>query len=212
MASRVIVLACALALSGCTAFGPLFGTSNSGTSRSSRAGAQDLVVDTGGLSVYLAMIEQLVDGDTLTQAAAFNDAEDDAAIAPTTGNRLRYALALSIPDHPGSDLEAGATRLRDLLASDLLPAERMLATMQLHNTEELMILEQSRGELEQRYDEAVAANDAETAAEVRRLLDENADLKIDNEALVKELRDATEMLDAITSIEESISERDDNAN
>jgi len=198
-----MLIACLITAAGCTATGPLF----SNSPRNPRAVQAPEVVDTGGLSVYLATIDQLLDGDTLTQAAAFSDAENDAAFAPTTGNRLRYALALAVPDHPGSDPAAAVTRLRDLLAAGdaLHPAERMLATMQLHNAEKLMVLEQSRAELQRRYDAAVAARDADAATEIRRLQSDNARLQ-------NELRDATEMLDAITSIEESISEREDDAN
>jgi hypothetical protein len=153
------------------------------------------------------MLTRLADGDALTRAETFSDAEDDAAYAPTTKNRLRYALALAVPGHPGSDPEAGAARLRDLIAASetLTPAERMLATVQLQNAEQLVRLQGSRVELEQRLDQAVATRDAETAERIRSLQGEN-------ERLRKELEDATSMLDAITSIEESISEREDDAN
>jgi hypothetical protein len=156
---------------------------------------------TGNLGIYLEMMEQLISGDALSRAAAFNDAERAAEFAPTTTNRLRYALALSIPGHSGSDATAAAERLGALLATGdaLLPEERMLATIQLRQAEQLQILTSTNADLTRRIEAAVAANDAESAERLRTALAENARLR-------QELEDAQTMLEGITNIERSISE------
>jgi hypothetical protein len=158
-------------------------------------------VDTGGLDLYLDTMESLITGDPLTRAAAFNDAERAVDFAPTTTNRLRYALALSVPGHAGSDAAAAAERLGALLAAGdaLLPDERMLATIQLRQAEQLLILSTANGDLSRRIETAVSESDADSAARLQTALAENERLK-------KELEDATAMLDAITNIERSISE------
>jgi hypothetical protein len=146
-------------------------------------------------------MESLITGDPLTRAAAFNDAERAVDFAPTTTNRLRYALALSVPGHAGSDAAAAAERLGALLAAGdaLLPDERMLATIQLRQAEQLLILSTANGDLSRRIETAVSESDADGAARLQTALAENERLK-------KDLEDATAMLDAITNIERSISE------
>ena len=154
-----------------------------------------------GLRVYLESMQQLIAGDPLARAAAFNDAERAAEFAPTTTNRLRYALALSIPGHAGSDPAAASERLGALLAAGdtLLPEERMLAMVQLRQAEQLQILATANAELTRRFETAIAESDAERAERLRVVLAEN-------ERLRRELEDATTMLEAITTIERSISE------
>jgi hypothetical protein len=156
---------------------------------------------TGGLGIYLDTMQQLITGDALTRAAAFNDAEEAAEFAPTTTNRLRYALALSVPGHSGSDPAAAAERLGALLAAGdaLLPEERMLATIQLRQAEQLQILASANADLTRRIETAVATSDAEGARRLQAVMSEN-------ERLRRELEDATTMLEAITNIERSISE------
>ena len=154
-----------------------------------------------GLGIYLDTMQQLITGDALARAAAFNDAEEAAEFAPTTTNRLRYALALSVPGHSGSDPAAAAERLGALLAAGdaLLPEERMLATIQLRQAEQLQILTAANADLTRRIETAAAANDAESARLLRTA-------QAENERLRRELEDATTMLQAITNIERSISE------
>jgi hypothetical protein len=205
MVRRLVIVGTWLALAGCTS-GSLFG----GGARNATPAAGPVTEtlspsgDTAGLVVYLDMMQRLIEGDALTRAETFNDARDDANFAPTTTNRLRFALALSVPGHSGSDAEAATERLRALLAAGdaLLPEERTLAAIQLRQAEQFVILETNAAELQEMLESAVATRDAETAERIQRLLAEN-------QRLEAELNDATQMLDAITSIEQSISERED---
>ena len=206
----IAVAAALIAIGGCSSTGSLFGGSSAGSARSGSnndSGAQtreSTAIDTGGLAVYLETMQRLIDGDSLTQAATFSDLEDGAEFAPTTTNRLLYALALSLPGHNGSDPEAAAERLRDLIAAGdtLLPEERMLAQIQLQSANQLAILRAANLDLEQQRASALAARDAEHAESLRSALAEN-------QRLEAQLEDATAMLDAITSIERSLSERED---
>jgi hypothetical protein len=197
-------------LAGCSSTGSLFRRSGGeggagGTSGSTAPNGESIATDTRGLAVYLETMQQLIEGDTLTQAAVFSDLEDAAEFAPTTTNRLLYALALSLPDHGGSDPAAAAERLRDLIAAGntLLPEERMLAQIQLKFANELAILQDASAEYDQRIADAVATRDRQHATELQEALAEN-------ERLEAELKDVTATLDAITNIERSLSEREDN--
>jgi hypothetical protein len=209
--ARTLLLAGAIvAVAGCSAGGSLFGgppragtpvAAGEGTDSASRESGG---ADTGTLSVYFDLMLRLADDDPLTQAEAFNTARDAWDYAPTiTTNKLRYALALAVPDHPGSDPAAAANLLRELIANgDILREERMLAQIQLRQAERLEVLEANAAELRSLAASNEAARSAESAATIRRLEAEIANLR-------SELEDAMGMLDAITSIEESISERDD---
>jgi hypothetical protein len=206
MARRLVIGATLLALAGCSGTGSLFrgGASRSEAGESPPTPQVSPSGDSSGLVEYLDMMQRLIEGDALTRAATFNDARDAADFAPTTTNRLRYALALSVPGHNGSDAEAAAARLRDLVAATdaLLPEERSLARLQLRQAEQLVILEAQSVELRAQLATSLATRDAENADRIRSL-------QAENQRLAAELKDATQMLDAITSIEQSISERED---
>jgi hypothetical protein len=208
-AAALALFAALLAISGCTA-GSLFrsGGGGSGTSANNATASlpgETSAIDTDGLAIYLETMLRLIDGDSLTQAATFSDLEDAAEFAPTTTNRLLYALALALPNHSGSDPAAGAERLRDLIAAGdtLLEEERMLAQIQLQSANQLVILQTVSIDLEAQRLDALAARDAEHAAALQAAQTENARLRA-------ELENATTMLDAITNIERSLSEREDN--
>lgn len=200
----------ALLLTGCSSTGSFFGGSardaggSDDVETAAGGGSDGARVDTAGLAYYFDLMLRLTDDDALTRAEAFNDARDGAEFAPTTSNRLSYALALSVPGHAGSDPAAAAERLRDLIAAGdaLLPEERMLARIQLRYAEQLEVLEGNRVELQAMLDAARAAQNEAAQETIRGLQAQNAELRA-------ELENATEMLDAITRIEESISERED---
>lgn len=186
----------ALAFSAaCSTTGGFFG--------SGRSGAADF--DAAGLAVYLDMMQRLVEGDAPGRAEAFNEAQDAAEAAPTPTNRLRYALALSVPGHPGSDAHAAAERLRALIAADdtFSAEERMLATLQLRQVEDFLILEEQNESLRRQQSAALEAKDSENAERL-------AALQTENQRLRTELENTTKMLEAITNIEQSISEREGN--
>ena len=150
----------------------------------------------------LEMMSALPQGDPARQAEIFQSAKDAASLAPTTSNRLRYALALATPGHSGSDPVAAQRQLSELLArpETLLTVERLLALVQLQNVDQRLILQAENQRLR---DEASHDSRDKLQALNRRLAtesDENAKLR-------KALDEARAKLDAVTHIEKSINDR-----
>lgn len=162
---------------------------------------------TADLSVYLELMRDLVEGDAVAQADTMRRVETAAEDAPTTTNRLKLALALGTPGHPGSDPERAAGLLNELLASGaaLLPEERMLVAVHLKEVEQRLILDAEVEQLRHDSQDALAAQDDENRRRLEAATAENARLR-------KALKEAEEKLNAITNIERSIRERENGAN
>ncbi len=156
----------------------------------------------GSIAPDLALISSLPQGDPARQAEAFQAAQDAAELTPTTSNRLRYALALATPGHSGSDPVAAERQLSELLArpETLLPDERMLATVELKQVEQRLILaaenQRLRAEKARETSEKLATANSRLAAEI----DENARLR-------RALQDARAKIEAVTHIERTINDR-----
>jgi len=151
---------------------------------------------------YLSSLQALQSATPAGQAELFGSARLAAENAPTTANRLRYALMLALPGHAAADAVAARRQLSELLARPelLLPSERALAAVLLASVEERLVLTAAARRLEQ---DASAKDHDRTAAAARRLQaeqDENARLK-------HALEDAQKKLDAVTEIERSITSR-----
>lgn len=153
---------------------------------------------------YLASLASLQTGSTAAQAEVFQAARSAAEGAPTTLNRLRYALMLAVPGHAGSDPVAARRQLSDLLARPelLLPAERALAGVLLADVDErLVLIAENR-----RQQQDAGSRDRDRAAAVgaaKRLQaeqDENARLR-------RALEEAQKKLEAVTQVERSITGR-----
>ncbi len=152
------------------------------------------------------MMHLLPASDPARQAELFQSAKDAAALAPTTSNKLKYALALATPGHVGSDPVAAQRHLSDLLATPetLLPIERLLAMVELQEVDQRLVLIEDnrllREEVPREGRDKLSALNRRLAAES----DENARLR-------KALDEAEAKLDAVTHIERSINDRDANA-
>lgn len=197
------IIAVAVALAGCSAAGSLFGGSGDAGARQNERRAEGGTLDAQGLGVYLELMRRLVEGDAVAQADAFADTADAVEFAPTTTNRLKHALALAMPGHPGSDASAAERELMGLLADNtLLPEERVLARIHLAEVSRRLVLEASAEQLRAELTEARAAQDADAAERLQVTLEENRRLR-------QQLEEATAKLEAITSIEQSIREREE---
>jgi hypothetical protein len=200
-------LLCALVLVGCTGTGTprLFngGSSAQGSALPPAAPEHGSPSGADDVALYLETMRDLADGDPVLQADTFRSAADAVSSAPTTTNRVRYALALATPGHPGSDLAEAQQRLSEVLAagSSLLPEERALVTVHLKEVEHRLILDTDARRLQRELDAAAAAQSNQNAQRLQAVLDENRRLQA-------ELQDAREKLDAITNIERSIRERE----
>ena len=190
-----------LSATGCSSSAGLFGGEDD------RSIATASVEPTAaGLAGYLEIMRDLVEGDQVTQAEVFQDASQAMEWAPTTTNRLRYALALATPGHPSSDPRAAQSLLNELLASTdtLLPEERILATIHLNEVDQRLVLNSEAKRLKQDADTSLQQQAAQTNQRLRSAVAEN-------QRLQKQLQEAREKLEAITAIERSIQERQGNA-
>ncbi|MEL6869612.1 MAG: hypothetical protein AAFO81_07420 [Pseudomonadota bacterium] len=165
---------------------------------------QELSVDTSPVSVYLADIETLLGNDESARDRTWRELQLDYERAPTTTNQLRLALAKATPGHPQTDLaDADA-----MLTSLLLEPERLQADEQLLANVHLGLL-RSRINAES---VARQAGSSETRNNERELAAVRSQLQLlqqDNQRLRNSLEDTEEKLRAITLIERSIRERND---
>jgi hypothetical protein len=160
-------------------------------------------LDVTPVAPLLDMMSKLPQGDPARQAEVFQQAKDAAELQPTTSNRLRYALALATPGHSGSDPVAAQRQLAELLArpETLLPVERLLATVELKEVEQRLILQAENARMRD-----IVPNDSHDKLQAlnRRLAaesDENAKLR-------KALDEARAKLEAVTHIEQrSVTDR-----
>ncbi len=152
---------------------------------------------------YLSELSQLSSNDPALQAEIFADSQAAAQLTPDPSTKLRYALVLATSGHPESDPEQAQSILRELMAQPALmtPAEIALATIYLKSTEELILLSSEARRLRATSDRA---HRTEEAAINQRL----ATVEAENRRLRRELADAEDKLEAITSIERSIREQD----
>ncbi|MEI8299095.1 MAG: hypothetical protein WCH32_13830 [Pseudomonadota bacterium] len=151
---------------------------------------------------YLADLATMQAGPPSRQAEDLQAAKGAAETTPTTLNRLRYALMLGLPGHPGSDPVAARRQLSDLLARPelLLPTERSLASVLLADvSERLVLIAESR-----RLQEEASSHDKERMAAVTRRLQTEQE---ESARLRRALEDAQKKLNAITQLERSISGR-----
>lgn len=208
MLKRIAIVGLSLGLAACTA-GGLFGdrSTEPAVAGPGRTESTTAAIDAQGLAVYLQMMRYLIEGDSLTQAETFREVADAADFAPTTTNRLKLALALAVPGHAGSDPVRAEQQLSALLsaADALLPEERVLATIQLRDVEQRLILDRAAERLRRESAAALEAQNTESAAQLATALEENRRLRTD-------LEDARRRLEAVTVIEESIRERDNGPN
>jgi len=158
------------------------------------------------LAVYLDPLRTLLEGDAVTQADVFRGIAAAADAAPTTTNRLRFALALATPAHPGTNTVEAQRLLSELLASGdaLLPEEQVLALIHLKDVEERLILDAEATRLQQAAAAAAAQRNDRSTQQLQAALEENRKLRL-------ALDEARAKLDAITNIERSIRERENDS-
>ena len=166
-----------------------------------------VVLGSDAPNAYVQEMYRLASGDPATQAEIYADAAAAASLTPDTMSRLRFALVLAIPGHPGSDAERAQDLLRDLLSRPelLTPVEKSLAVIHLRSVEERLVL---GAETRRLRAENSLAERTEEAAVAQRI----AAIEAENRALRQSLAEAEQKLEAITTIERSIREQTDNNN
>lgn len=159
--------------------------------------------DISPVAPLLEMMSNLPQGDPARQAEIFQQAKDAAELQPTTSNRLRYALALATPGYSGADPVAAQRQLAELLArpETLLPVERLLASVELKEVEQRLILQAENA----RMRDTVPNDSHDKLQAINRRLAAETD---ENAKLRKALDEAKAKLEAVTHIEQrSVTER-----
>lgn len=190
----------AAVLSGCT---QTRGWLDSVRGNDKSAADEQVLLGAPAADDYLAELSDLSSNDPALQAEIFADSQAGAQLTPNPSTKLRYALVLATPGHPESDPQQAQSILRELMAQPALmtPAEVALATIYLKSTEELILLSSETRRLRASTDRAQRT---EAAAVNQRL----ATVEAENRRLRRELKDAEDKLEAITSIERSIRAQD----
>ena len=152
---------------------------------------------------YLQEMYELAAGDPATQAEIYADARSASSLTPGPSTNLRYALVLATPGHSESNAEAAQSLLRELLtqAPLMTQAEVSLATLHLKYVEQLIVANSEVRRL--RAATSRAAQTQEAAASARL-----TSVETENRRLRRELEEAEDKLEAITSIERSIRAQD----
>lgn len=200
--ARLTLIALCCILAGCEATSGMF-SSIRGDDRASRDTGRDATLDTQGLGVYLQLMSDLVEGDAVTQAEAFESVRSDSLSSPTTTNRLKLALALAMPGHPNSNAEHAERELRELLAASelLLPEERVLAAIQLREVENRLVLDLQARQTESEAEAAIQRQNSDAEQRIQELESENRELRL-------RLEEVEATLEELTNIERSIRERE----
>lgn len=155
------------------------------------------------IDAYIEELALLASNDPASTAEIYADATAGATLTPNASTNLRLGLVLAIPGHAESDPARAQSLLRDALSQELLltPAEIALARIHLNSVERLLIvqvetdrLRASTSRLQQSQQDAASQRLASIEAENRRLR--------------RELAEAEDKLEAITSIERSIREQE----
>lgn len=152
---------------------------------------------------YLSTLSGLVGAGDVEQAESLARARQNASLDGTPKSRLLYALMLSMPGHTGSDLAAGRRALQEILAAPerLLPQERSLAAIALANLEARSSTEAENRRLRTQKERRESERFGALNRRIHTLAEENERLK-------KELAEANAKLNAIASLERSMSGRE----
>lgn len=155
------------------------------------------------IEVYVAELSRIAGGDPAAQAEIFADASAAAKLTPSPSTNLRFGLVLAIPGHPESNPEQAQSILREVLTQTLLlsPAEISLAVIHLNNVERQIVTSVEARRL--RASSSRAAQTQEQATSQRL-----ATVEAENRQLRRDLEEAEQKLEAITSIERSIREQE----
>ena len=155
------------------------------------------------IQVYVAELSRIASGDPAAQAEIFADATAAAQLTPSPATNLRLGLVLSIPGHPESNPEQAQSILREVLTQTILltPAEISLAVIHLNNVERQIVANSEARRLRTSSSRAAQTQQQATSQRLTTVEAENRQLR-------RDLEEAEQKLEAITSIERSIREQE----
>ena len=171
--------------------------------KSPSSGGDPVILGAPDAEHYLQELHDLAAGDPATQAEIYADAEAGSKLTSGPQTDLRFALVLATAGHGEYNPEAAQTMLRELLVQTTLltPAELSLATIHLKAVEAHIVVGSEARRARASSSRAAAT---EQSATNQRL----ATVEADNRRLRRELAEAEDKLEAISSIERSIREQD----
>jgi hypothetical protein len=171
--------------------------------RRSAPSGGNVILGAPAADVYLEELRLLAAGDPVTQAEIFADADAGAKLTPGPNTRLRLALVLATPGHSESNPELAQSILREVMTQTLLltPAEIALATIHLNNVEVMIVANAEARRLR-------TSSSRATRTEERWIDQQLKTVEAENRQLRRELDEAEEKLEAITTIERSIREQE----
>ena len=171
--------------------------------KSPSTGGEPVILGAPDAEHYLKELFDLAAGDPATQAEIYADAETAAKVTPGAQTSLRFALVLATPGHGEYNPEAAQPLLREVLAQTALltPAEISLATINLKAVEETIVLAAEARRARASSSRAAATEEAATQQHL-------ASVEAENRRLRRELAEAEDKLEAITTIEQSIRAQD----
>ena len=152
---------------------------------------------------YLREIHLLTTGDPATQIEIFANVESRALLTPGASTNLRFALALATPGHTETDPLRAQSLLREALAQTALltTIEIELAEIYLKSVEEAIVLNAEVRRLRQ-------SSSRQAQTEERAINQRIASVEADNRRLRRELEEAEQKLEAISTIERAIREQE----
>jgi hypothetical protein len=154
------------------------------------------------LKIYFQTLTALISNDPARQSDVFFEVEREYKKAPTTTARLRYALALITPNHPGTRFLEGRKNLEALLNDPgrLSPTERAFADILYSQVNARYKIETDDrrviATLEERLRSQASSDKRTIATQAERIKD-----------LEGELKTVQQKLDALKEIERSQIER-----
>jgi hypothetical protein len=167
--------------------------------RASTSDGEAEILGAPEMEVYIAELGQIASGDPAATAEIFADASAASQLIPSPSTNLRLGLVLAIPGHAESDPVGAQRLLREVLTQTVLltPAEISLATIHLNSVERQIVAEtEARSS---RVSSTRAAQSQKEATKQRLTA-----VEAENHRLRRELAEAEQKLEAISSIERSI--------
>ena len=155
------------------------------------------------IDVYVQELGKIAGGDPAAQAEIYADAYAASSLTPSPSTNLRLGLVLAIPGHPESNPAEAQRLLREVLTQTVLltPAEISMATIHLNSVERQIVADAEVRRM--RASTSRAAQTQEQAISQRLTT-----VEAENRRLRRELEEAEQKLEAITSIERSIREQE----
>jgi len=161
-----------------------------------------VVVAARALASHLELVQRLVEGTPAEQAAILASVKHQYDLTPQVpAEELDYALVLAAPGHMGSDPTHAQALLNSVLAAQdaLLPPERALAVMVLHDVNRRLDLAATAERMQAQFAQDYRLHQAQAAHRLQAEVEENHRLR-------RDLARARAKLKAIANIERSLNQ------